>query len=180
MTTEKKLVNSVTSVPEHFQTPAGSHDLPEKPIEDVDTLDDALAVRTNGLLVPGHMEDGFSLQKIMADVASHEVQLEYRRVPDDMSSGLTILLGDQAVPWGVSVQEGHSEGVDVQWATEAQFIQGAWTQSPDGNVAWGTEIMVRLMFYRDDKLVMILASPPSEWPKEKLIAIANSLEYYVP
>ena len=178
--TDKKLVRPVTVIPQRVQAPVGADDPTVRVIRQVDTLDDALAARPDGLLVPTHMENGFALQSIRADNASHEVQLEYRRAPGDMSAGLSILLGEQVVPWGMPVQEGHSEEVDVQGATEAQFIRGAKTISSDGDVEWGTEIMVSLMFYRDDKLVMFLASPPSEWPKEKLIAIAGSMEYYVP
>lgn len=179
-TTDRKLVRPVTVIPQHVQTPVGSRNQPERVIGQVGTLDDALAARPGGLLVPKHMEDGYSLLSIRADDATHEVLFEYRRAPDDMSASLAILLSEAAVPWGQRVQEGHSEEVEVLGAAEAQFIRGALTISPDGNVAWGTEIMVRLMFYRDDKLVTFLASPPSEWPKEKLISIANSMEYYVP
>ena len=179
MTTDKKLVNPVTVVPRHVQRPVSSYAQPVRVIEEVDTLDDALAARPDGLLVPENMVEGFVLQSIRADRETHEVILDYRRAAGAVRAGLTILMNEAAVPWGLSVQEGHSEKVEVRGATEAYFIRGAWTRTPDGNVSWGTDIMVRLMLYRDDKLVTFMAFPPSEWPKERLVAVANSLEYHV-
>lgn len=179
MTTDKKLVNPVAAVPQHVQTPVRSHDRPVRVIEGVDTLDDALTARPDGLLVPEHMVEGFSLQNIRADRETHQVFLDYRRAPDDDTVGISIFMSEAAVSWGVSVQEGYSEKVEVRGATEAQFIRGAWTRTPDGKVAWGTDIMVRLILYRDDRLVSLMGFPPSEWPKERLVAVADSMEYYV-
>lgn len=179
MTTDRRLVNPVTDVPRHVQTPVRSYAQPVRVIEEVDTLDDALTARPDGLLVPEHMVEGFSLQNIRADRETHEVVLDYRRAADADRAGLTIFMNEAGVPWGISVQEGHSEKVKVRGATEAYFIRGAWTRTPEGKVAWGTDIMVRLMLYRDDRLVTFMAFPPPEWPKERLVAVANSLEYHV-
>ena len=177
MTTEKELVR-VAAVPPEFDLTHNARTQPALAMEGVDTLDEALDIRPDGVFVPPSVSEGFSLQKIEGNRHRREVTLEYRRSSNDLTAGLLILTGGERVR-GMPIQEGNSESVEVREASNAEFIRGMWYKEPGKEIVWNRDMVTMLMFYRNGDLVTMIGMPAAEWPKDKMLGIANSLENYV-
>lgn len=174
MTTENVLITQVDSHPNNLPTHASNQS--SKVYQEISGLAEAARLRGDSVLIPQYVPDGFSLQQVKATRDRQLLSLEYRKTN---GPGLLIIgIGGRVVPTGLPVKRGHSEQVEVSGASNPQFIRGMWASKEGGEISWHEDFSVRLIFYRGDELVMMLGIPGTEWSKEELVRVANSLEVY--
>ncbi len=174
MTTQEPLINNVGSTPSHPGAKMSGASFTA-----VDGLEAARMVLGSSPLVPGsrYLPDGLSLTKVTKGPAGiNEIALHYK-TSNGHGPTLIITQGRRMSPSGLPVKAGYSEAVQVDGASQAHFIRGAWTRINDGEEVWDTRFLMELVFRTAEHgVVHMSAVPASSWTKEQLIQIANSLE----
>ena len=185
MTTERALVNPVDQPPNSGGTPAdpGQRKRDAKRFPDI-SLEEAMAERGQ-VLVPGYVPDGLHLTSVQIH-PGRSVSLRYTGAPVARALGaraLSVVQGVPLGPDGIAVGKGSEEEV-VVGGERGMIVRGGWAMtfgSPkhaDGVPFWSEDVHAQLVFERDGEVIMITGEPGRDWPKELLIAVAESLSPY--